>query len=81
MSRAIGSLRALKHDVRPPQRQRPALGFDSIQSMFGRYTIAKDQEALSGYFGAEFSETHQPIYNGSPGQCLPVILDVEPGRI
>lgn len=49
--------------------------------MCGRYTIAKDQEALSGYFGAEFSETHQLIYNASPGQCLPVILDVEPGII
>ena len=49
--------------------------------MCGRYTIAKDQEALSGYFGAEFSETHRPIYNASPGQCLPVILDVEPDRI
>ena len=46
-----------------------------------RYTIAKDQEALSGYFGAEFSETHRPIYNASPGQFLPVILDVEPGKI
>ena len=49
--------------------------------MCGRYTIAKDQEAFSGYFGAEFSETHRPIYNASPGQCLPVILDVEPDRI
>ncbi len=49
--------------------------------MCGRYTIAKDQEALSGYFGAEFSETYRPIYNASPGQGLPVILDVEPGRI
>ena len=49
--------------------------------MCGRYTIAKDQEALSGYFGAEFSETHRPIYNASPGQGLPVILDVEPNKI
>ena len=49
--------------------------------MCGRYTIAKDPEALSGYFGAEFSESHQPIYNASPGHCLPVILDAEPGRI
>ena len=48
--------------------------------MCGRSTIAKDQEALSGYFGAAFSETHRLIYNASPGQCLPVILDVEPGK-
>ena len=49
--------------------------------MCGRYTVAKDQEALSLHFGAEFSETHLPIYNASPGQHLPVILDVEPRKI
>ena len=64
-----------------PEQQRPARGFDKIRYMCGRYTIAKEQEALSGYFGAKFSETHRPIYNASPGQCLPVILDAEPGRI
>ena len=49
--------------------------------MCGRYTVAKDQETLSLYFGAEFSETHLPIFNASPGQHLPVILDVEPHKI
>ena len=49
--------------------------------MCGRYTVAKDQETLSLYFGAEFSKTHRPIFNASPGQHLPVILDVEPQKI
>ena len=49
--------------------------------MCGRYTVAKDQETLSLYFGAEFSKTHLPIFNASPGQHLPVILDVEPHKI
>ena len=49
--------------------------------MCGRYTVAKDQETLSLHFGAEFSETHLPIFNASPGQHLPVILDVEPHKI
>ena len=49
--------------------------------MCGRYTVAKDQGTLSLYFGAEFSKTHRPIFNASPGQHLPVILDVEPHNI
>ena len=49
--------------------------------MCGRYTVAKDQTTLSLYFGAEFSKTHRPIFNASPGQHLPVILDVEPHNI
>ena len=53
----------------------------AFETMCGRYTVAKDQETLSLYFGAEFSETHLPIFNASPGQHLPVILDVEPHKI
>ena len=49
--------------------------------MCGRYTVAKDQKTLSLYFGAEFSKTHLPIFNASPGQHLPVILDIEPHKI
>ena len=49
--------------------------------MCGRYTVSKGQEVLGEFFGAEFSETHLPIYNASPGQRLPVILDAEPGKI
>ena len=33
-----------------------------FEIMCGRYTVAKDQETLSLYFGAEFSETHLPIF-------------------
>ena len=49
--------------------------------MCGRYTVAKDQKTLGLYFRAEFSETHLPIFNASPGQHLPVILDVESHKI
>lgn len=49
--------------------------------MCGRYTVAKDHEALGLHFRAEFTETHLPIYNASPGQHLPVILDAEPRKI
>lgn len=49
--------------------------------MCGRYTVAKDQEALGRHFRADFSETHLPIYNASPGQQLPVILDAEPRKV
>lgn len=49
--------------------------------MCGRYTISKAQEVLGSFFGAEFSETHIPIFNASPTQHLPAILDVDPGRI
>ena len=49
--------------------------------MCGRYTVAKDHDALSRYFGAEFSDTHRPIYNASPGQRLPVILNGAPSTI
>ena len=33
------------------------------------------------HFGAEFSETHIPIFNASPGQHLPVVLNIAPGKI
>ena len=49
--------------------------------MCGRYTISKNREVLGSFFKAEFSQTHSPVYNASPGQDLPVILDVEPDRI
>ena len=32
------------------------------------------------HFGAEFSETHIPIFNASPGQHLPVVLNIAPGK-
>ena len=72
----------VRYDVKQPDRQRPiGLGFDKIPKMCGCYARAKEPEALSGYFGAEFSELHRPIYNASSVQCLPVILDAEPDRI
>ena len=49
--------------------------------MCGRYTVSKAQEVLTGFFGAEFAETHLPIYNASPGQHLPVILNIAPRKI
>ena len=49
--------------------------------MCGRYTATAAQAAIEDYFGAEFSETHIPLYNASPGQYLPVILDIEAGNI
>ena len=49
--------------------------------MCGRYTATAAQAVIEDYFGAEFSETHIPAYNASPGQHLPVILDIEPGKI
>ena len=49
--------------------------------MCGRYTVAGDPESLRRYYGAEFREVPRPIFNASPGQRLPVILDVEPGVI
>lgn len=49
--------------------------------MCGRYTASAAQSVIEDYFGAEFSETHIPRYNASPGQNLPVILDTEPRKI
>ncbi len=49
--------------------------------MCGRYTASAAQAVIEDYFGAEFSETHIPSYNASPGQHLPAILDTEPGKI
>jgi putative SOS response-associated peptidase YedK len=49
--------------------------------MCGRYTVTKAQEVLGMFFGAEFSERHVPIYNASPGQRLPVILDRDARQI
>lgn len=49
--------------------------------MCGRYTISKAQEVLGTFFGAEFSETHIPIFNASPNQHLPAILDIQPDKI
>ena len=53
----------------------------AFEIMCGRYTVTKDQKTLSLDFRGEFSETHLPIFNASPGQHLPVILDVEPRKI
>ncbi len=50
--------------------------------MCGRYTVAVDAEALARFMNAEVDDNLVlPVYNASPGQVLPVILDVEPGRI
>ena len=49
--------------------------------MCGRYTATPAQEVIEDYFGAEFSETHIPVFNASPGQHLPVILNIAPGKI
>lgn len=54
--------------------------YSSVE-MCGRYTVSKTQEILGTFFRVEFSITHLPIYNASPGQHLPVILDIEPRRI
>ena len=49
--------------------------------MCGRYTATAAQEVIEDYFGAEFSETHIPVFNASPGQHLPVVLNIAPGKI
>jgi putative SOS response-associated peptidase YedK len=50
--------------------------------MCGRYTISKAVGVLDDYLGVEVSDDVElPIFNASPGQRLPVILDLEPGRI
>lgn len=50
--------------------------------MCGRYTIAKSRQVLSELLGREVSaEITLPLYNASPGQLLPVILDRDPGRV
>ena len=47
--------------------------------MCGRYTAPAAQEVIEDYFGAEFSDTHIPVFNASPGQHLPVVLSIAPG--
>ena len=49
--------------------------------MCGRYTATTAQGIIEGYFGAEFSETHIPVFNASPGQHLPVVLNNDPRKI
>ena len=49
--------------------------------MCGRYTITMDPDLMGRYYGAGFLETPRPVFNASPGQSLPVILDAEPGTI
>ena len=49
--------------------------------MCGRYTATAAQEVIEDYFGAEFSETHIPVFNANPGQHLPVVLNIAPGKI
>ena len=49
--------------------------------MCGRYTATAAQEVIEDYFGAEFSETHLPVFNASPGQHLLVVLNIAPGKI
>lgn len=49
--------------------------------MCGRYTITMDPDLMGRYYGAAFLETPRPVFNASPGQHLPVILDAEPGTI
>ena len=50
--------------------------------MCGRYTVSKAQEVLGAYLGVDVSDAIVlPIFNASPGQHLPAILDIEPGRI
>ena len=50
--------------------------------MCGRYTVSKTQQVLGDYLGVEVSpEVQVPNYNASPGQHLPVVLDIEPGKI
>ena len=39
------------------------------------------QGVIEDYFGAEFSETHIPVFNASPGQHLPIVLSSAPGKI
>lgn len=49
--------------------------------MCGRYTITMDPDLMGRYYGAAFLETPRPVFNASPGQHLPVILDAEPGTV
>ena len=49
--------------------------------MCGRYTVAGDPESLRLFHGAAFREAPRSIFNASPGQRLPVILDAEPATI
>lgn len=49
--------------------------------MCGRYTITMDPDLICRHYGAGFPETPRPVFNASPDQHLPVILDAEPGTI
>ena len=49
--------------------------------MCGRYTITMDPDLIGRYYGAGFLETPRPVFNASPGQHLPVVLDAEPETI
>ena len=50
--------------------------------MCGRYTIASARDVLSRFLDREIPvEIPLPVYNASPGQYLPVVLDAEPGKI
>jgi putative SOS response-associated peptidase YedK len=50
--------------------------------MCGRYTVSKASEVLREHLGVEVSEeVTVPVYNASPGQHLPAILDVAPQKI
>lgn len=64
-----------------PRTSPPSWGLVAFEIMCGRYTVTKDQQTLSLDFGSEFSESHLPTFNASPGQHLPVILDVESCKI
>ena len=46
------------------------------------YAVAKYPEALARFMNAEVDDNLVlPVYNASPGQVLPAILDIQPGRI
>lgn len=51
------------------------------EKMCGRYTITMDPDLMGRYYEARFLETPRPVFNASPGQHLPVILDADPGTI
>ena len=44
--------------------------------------VARDPEALARFMNAEVADNLVlPVYNASPGQVLPAILDIQPSRI
>lgn len=66
----------VQSQLRPLSVQPNLLG-----KMCGRYTITMDPDLMGRYYGAGFLEAPRPVFNASPGQRLPVILDAEPGTI